>query len=297
MGGPLLRSQTGGDREKVVSLLQTIGVEDGAVPVTVYRKQGYLEAPNWTRDGASLIFDAGGQMFRISVRGGEPEVIPTGTATHCNGSHGLSPDGKSMAITCTTPELPGSRVYLVPVAGGTPRVVTQNPSSYFHSWSPDGKTIAFTRPDHGSGNIFSIPVDGGKETALTTGTGISDDPDYSPDGKYIYFNSDRSGTMQIWRMHPDGSAPEQMTDDALVNWTPHVSPDGRLVVFLSYEHGVTGHPSNRNVSLRLMSLPDRRVRVLTRLVGGSGTMNVPSWAPDRRRFAFVAYEVPAANEK
>ncbi len=100
-----------------------------------------------------------------------------------------------LAISCSTPGKPETRVYVVPSTGGEPRLLTENPWSYFHSWSPDGKTIAFTRPDHkGGGNIFSIAVEGGSENALTTGSGISDDPDYSPDGKWIYFNSDRSGT-------------------------------------------------------------------------------------------------------
>ena len=96
--------------------------------------------------------------------------------------------------------------------GGEPKVLTENPWSYFHGWSPDGKTIAFTRPDHkGGGNIFVIPAEGGAEKALTSGGGISDDPDYSADGKWMYFNSDRGGSMQIWRMHPDGSGAEQVT--------------------------------------------------------------------------------------
>jgi TolB protein len=103
------------------------------------------------------------------------------------------------------PGQPGRRVYIVPAAGGTPRLVTVNPDSYFHSWSPDGKTIVFTRPSHGALNIYSIVVNGGQETALTSGTGTSDDPDYSSDGQWIYFNSDRAGGMQIWRMRPDGS--------------------------------------------------------------------------------------------
>ena len=83
-------------------------------------------------------------------------------------------------------------------------MVTQRAGAYWHSWSPDGKTLIFTRPDKGSLNIYAIGVDGSGETALTSGAGTSDDPDFSPDGKYIYFNSDRSGSMQIWRMHPDG---------------------------------------------------------------------------------------------
>lgn len=290
-----LLAQAPDDRDNVTSILQTIATDAAATPSIVYRKQGYLEAPNWTRDGSSLIFDAAGKIWTIPVRGGEPRVVPTATASHCNGSHGISPDGKSLAITCITPGLPEARVYIVPLAGGTPRVVTANPNSYFHSWSPDGKTIAFSRPNHGAINIVSIQVDGQNEIPVTTGTGISDDPDFSPDGRYIYFNSDRSGTMQIWRMHTDGTSPEQLTNDDLVNWTPHVSPDGKLLEFLSYEHGVTGHPSNKPITLRVMSLDDRHIRVLTHLTGGSGTMNVPAWAPDSHHVAFVGYQLPTTH--
>jgi Tol biopolymer transport system component len=171
-------------------------------------------------------------------------------------------------------------------------MVTQNPSSYFHSWSPDGKTIAFTRPHPGGGDIWSISVEGGAETRLTTSTGISDDPDYSPDGQYIYFNSDRGGgSMQIWRMRADGSQPEQITSDERNNWTPHVSPDGKWMVFLSYDKNTPGHPANKEISLRLMSIVDRKIGNLVDILGGSGTMNVPSWAPDSQHLAYVSYEL------
>lgn len=274
------------------STLQTIGIEENFRRATVvYTAPGHFEAPNWSRDGKTLYFDGDGKILKVPADGGTPEPLNIGDATHCNGSHGLSPDGKWLAITCAMPGKPESRVYVVPAGGGAPRLVTEHPNSYWHSWSPDGKTIAFTRPDRGSGNIFAISADGGEEKALTTGSGISDDPDYSPDGKYIYFNSDRGGSMQIWRMHADGSGPEQMTNDELVNWTPHVSPDGESMVFLSYEKGITGHPANKNISLRIMSLKDRSVRILLNLVGGSGTMNVPSWAPDSKHLAFVSYQM------
>jgi TolB protein len=280
----------------VTSVLQTIAIEGSAPqPKLVYSSPVHFEAPNWARDGKSLIFNQGGKMMSISVDGGTPVPIDIGSATQCAGNHGLSPDGMLLAISCTTPGLPGTRIYLVPSNGGAPRVVTQRAGAYWHSWSPDGKTLFFTRPVQNSLNIHSVSVDGQNEIALTSGSGTSDDPDISPDGKYVYFNSDRGGGMQIWRMRPDGSSPEQITFDDRVNWTPHPSPDGKWLVFLSYEKGVIGHPANQPIQLRLMSLKDRKIRVLTSLTGGAGTINVPSWSPDSMHLAFVGYELSAAE--
>ena len=132
--------------------------------------------------------------------------------------------------------------------------------------------------------------------ALTTGSGISDDPDYSPDGQYIYFNSNRSGTMQIWRMHPDGSDPEQITSDDYANWTPHPSPDGKSILILSYDKSETGHPANKDVALRILSIDDGKIHTLVNITGGSGTDNTPDWAPDSRHFTFVSYELIPADD-
>jgi TolB protein len=292
----LAESSAPPSKPNLYSTLETISIDPDSRRATVIdTAQGHFEAPNWTRDGNALLFDQDGRIMTVPSDGKLPAVahaVDIGPATKCNGSHGLSPDGKWLAISCNMPDAPGSRVYILPSSGGTPHVITANPSSYFHSWSPDGKTIAFTRPHPGGGDIYSIPVEGGDEMALTATVGISDDPDYSPDGQYIYFNSDRGGgSMQIWRMRADGSQPEQITSDEMNNWTPHVSPDGKWMVFLSYDKSVTGHPANKEISLRLMSLADKKVTKLVDLLGGSGTINVPSWAPDSRHLAFVSYEL------
>jgi hypothetical protein len=72
------------------------------------------------------------------------------------------------------------------------------------------------------------------------------------------------------------------------------------MIFLSYGPDVKGHPENKDVMLRLMSLRsertngdeppgDGKISLLARLFGGQGTINVPSWSPDSKELAFVSY--------
>lgn len=250
-----------------------------------------IEAPNWLKDGQTLIYNSGGRIYRIPASGGRPEAIDTGFATRCNNDHGVSPDGGRLAISDQSRGNRRSLIYTLPVAGGTPILVTPTGPSYWHGWSPDGKTLAYCADRGGEFDVYTIPSEGGEETRLTTAKGLDDGPEYTPDGSAIYFNSDRTGTMQIWRMKPDGRDQEQVTNDDFNNWFPHISPDGRSMVFLSYEKDVVGHPEDRDVTLRIMTLADRKVRVLARPFGGQGTVNVPCWSPDGKRIAFVTYQI------
>jgi TolB protein len=275
---------------KLYSALETVAVSSTERRV-VYVAPEHFEAPNWTRDGTAFLFNSDGHMLSLPAAGGTPAIIDTGFAIRCNNDHGISPDSKWVAISDQSQEEHRSLVYLLPIGGGTPRRITKNSPSYWHGWSPDGSTLAFVGQRNGDFDIYNIPVAGGDETRLTNAKGLDDGPEYSPDGKYIYFNSERSGHMQIWRMQSNGSGQEQLMSDEFNNWFPHVSPDGRWMVFLSYEKDVTGHPENKNVALRLMSLEDKKVTVLARLFGGQGTINVPSWSPDSKKVAFVSYEL------
>jgi hypothetical protein len=256
----------------------------------LYHTTNHIEAPNWSRDGRYFLFNAGGRIHRLPVTGGQPELLDTGFAVRCNNDHGLSPDCTRLAISDQT-RGGKSLVYVLPVTGGEPRQLTVQGPSYWHGWSPDGSTLAFCGERNGEFDVYTIPVDGGEEKRLTTAKGLDDGPDYSPDGKFIYFNSERTGTMQIWRMKPDGSDQEQITNDDSNNWFAHPSPDGKWLVFLSYEKGVTGHPANQPVRLRLMPAGGGPIQELARLFGGQGTINVPSWSPDSKQVAFVSYEL------
>ena len=145
-------------------------------------------------------------------------------------------------------------------------------------------------------DIYTIPVDGGEETRLTTAPGLDDGPEYSPDGKSIFFNSERTGLMKIWRMNADGSDQQQVTPDKdYADWFAHPSPDGKWLVFVSYDKTVKGHPANKDVVLRIMPLGGGKPKVLANLFGGQGTINVPSWSPDSKRVAFVSYRLLPPN--
>jgi len=270
------------------STLETVAT-DPADRRVAYLAPGRFEAPNWTRDGSAFLFNRNGHIERLPVSGGAPTVLDTGLATRCNNDHGISPDGTQLAISDNSQEDHESLVYIVPITGGAPRRITQKSPSYWHGWSPDGKTLAFVGQRKDEFDIYTIPAAGGEETRLTTAKGLDDGPECSPDGKYIYFNSERTGHMQIWRMKPDGSEQEQVFSDDLNNWFPHISPDGQWMVFLTYGPEVTGHPENKDVTLRLMSLADKKITVLAKLFGGQGTINVPSWSPDSKQLAFVSY--------
>lgn len=262
---------------------------DSGDRTAAYVAPGRFEAPNWTLDGKAFLFNRDGKIQRLPVDGGKPEPLDTGFAIRCNNDHGISPDSALLAISDQSQEDHKSLVYVVPLGGGAPKRLTKNSPSYWHGWSPDGKTLAFVGQRNSDFDIYTIPVGGGEETRLTTAKGLDDGPEYSPDGQYIYFNSERSGHMQIWRMKPDGSEQTQFFSDDYNNWFPHISPDGKFMIFLSFDKSVVGHPENKDVVLRVMALADGKIKVLARLFGGQGTINVPSWSPDSKRLAFVSY--------
>ena len=284
----LKQPSPGAGEPALYSVLETVTIDSADRSVS-YISSGRFEAPNWTRDGAAFLFNRSGHIERLPVGGATPSVIDTGFATRCNNDHGISPDASEIAISDNSQEDHNSLVYVVPIGGGPPRRVTQRSPSYWHGWSPDGKTLAFVGQRGGEFDIYTIAAAGGEETRLTTAKGLDDGPEYSPDGKYIYFNSERSGHMQIWRMKADGGDQEQVFADEFNNWFPHISPDAQWMVFLTYGADVSGHPENKDVTLRLMSLSDKKITVLARLFGGQGTINVPSWSPDSKKLAFVSY--------
>jgi len=92
--------------------------------------------------------------------------------------------------------------------------------------SPDGRRIVFDL----LGDIYAMPIEGGRATRLTSGPAFDMQPRFSPDGRRIAFISDRDGLNNVWTMSPDGSAPRQVSKEKErdVN-SPAWSPDGQYV--------------------------------------------------------------------
>lgn len=274
-----------------------IGDVDGGEPIVVWESSEKLfEAPNWSPDGKWLVFNQEGGLYRIAPkRGSRPEKIPIEGEMAANNDHVLSPDGSTIYISAFEGGV--SQLYAAPFTGGAARRVSNTHEGLFHYFlhgiSPDGTTLAYVavQPDNAI-NAYTIPSAGGPDTRLTNHRFNDDGPEYTPDGKWIYLNSEYpTGQAQVCRMRPDGSGLEQITTDERVNWFPHPSPDGELIQYMSYPPGTTSHPANKDVILRLMKPDGSGQRDLYRFNGGQGTTNVNGWAPDSRRFAYVAYPI------
>lgn len=273
---------------------------DGNNRRMIYETGELIEAPNWTPDGKWLVYNGDGRLFKISPDGSQgPVRINTAPIENLNNDHVLSPDGKTIYISSNDGHL-----YALPFEGGVPQKISndQDPTRkyryYLHGVSPDGKTLAYVGLEKTSDgqtitNIYTIPSTGGSDTQLGASTTPVDGPEYSPDGKWIYFNSEaaatRPGHAQVFRMHADGSGGEQLTHDERVNWFPHLAPDGSIIAFISFPTGTLGHPADKDVIIRTMNPDGSNQQDLDAFFGGQGTINVNSWAPDSKRFAYVSY--------
>lgn len=282
--------------------LYVLDVQSGAATLRHSSDTLLFEAPNWSPDGASLLINGDGRLFQLRVDAGDLQDVDLGGIAEINNDHVISPDGRTAYVSSED-----GHIYAVGLAVGSPpprRVTNDNGAHfkhYLHGVSPDGTMLAYIGLAVKGGqvrtNVYLLPTAGGADLQLTDDLFPNDGAEFSPDGQWIYFNSERGsaipGHAQLFRMPAPGntsadSAPEQLTHDERVNWFPHPSPDGTQLAYVSFPPGTLGHPENVNVEVRLLA-KDGSVRLLARVFGGQGTMNVPSWSPDGSKIAIVAY--------
>lgn len=93
--------------------------------------------------------------------------------------------------------------------------------------SPDGQTLVFDL----LGDIYTMPIGGGKATALTRGMGFDAQPRFSPDGKKIVYTSDRDGGYNVYIMSLDKRDTTQLTTGKTNRYySPTFTPDGKYII-------------------------------------------------------------------
>ena len=291
-------------RQYIGSRLEVMDVATGRRRV-LHTVTDSLQAPNWTRDGKALVYNRNGKLYRFELASSKIEELNTDFADRNNNDHVISNNGKRIAISHHSKEHDGaSHIYVLPIEGGKPRIVTKLAPSYLHGWSPDDQWLVYTGGRNDQWDIYKIRADGsGNEIRLTTHQSLQDGAEFAPDGKHIFYNSSQSGSMEVWQMKADGSDHQQITDDRLNNWFPHPSPDGSQMVVLSFgaEVAADDHPFYTPVTLRLIDMAklangEVEPTVIAYLYGGQGTINVPSWSPDGKSIAFVSNSIIELEE-
>ncbi|RKR73452.1 TolB family protein [Frondihabitans australicus] len=310
-GGPW-RTLSGGQ----LSQVWTAGV-DGDEPTLVFESDRILvEAPNWSRDGRALYLNGNGRLWRLDLdddagRGTQTErdlvEIPHEGLPPINNDHVLSPDGESIFLSA------GDRhIYRASLSGGPVTRVSPDDGRwhFLHGVSRDATRLAYveiTTFDE-PGRLVVAPVPGARSTQgagsegsparIDTGPGHIDGPEWSADDEWIYFNTERwatePGHAQLARIRDgDGAADvERLVTSTTVDWFPHPSPSGEWATYISFPAGTLGHPADLDVVVHLVRTSDWSTPVASfPLLGGQGTINVNSWAPDSSRFAFVGYPV------
>jgi Tol biopolymer transport system component/DNA-binding winged helix-turn-helix (wHTH) protein len=167
-------------------------------------------SPVWSPDGRTIAFlrklADGFAVVLIPADGGPERTIATAT-------DGLSwsPDGKYLTISDRPrPDAP-ARVHLLSVETGQKKAIAADfdaPGEDARSaLSPDGREIAFVRHFAEVGELFVVPVGGGKPKQLTFDRSRFDSFAWTPDSRELIFSSGRNGDYTPWRIPRDGGAP------------------------------------------------------------------------------------------
>lgn len=210
-----------------------------------------------------------------------------------------SPDGKQIVFCEFPPPDFHGQLWLMNADGSNQHVLLAEPgiTEVRPSFSPDGKTIAFSRggPDYNPDNgnpfvveIYRIGVDGTGLTAITRHDtiGVHDyGPKYSPDGTAIVFQGDdRDGILgAAWVIDADGTKIRQVTASPISGRRPDWSPDGKKIAFQTH----CCNPQNETIAL--VNADGNGLRELTHngndYDAGPHDFN-PSWSPEGDTIVF-----------
>jgi TolB protein len=128
--------------------------------------------------------------------------------------------------------------------------------------------------------LFTMNIDGSRQTQITHDNWNHDLPSFSPDGKKIAYVSDRNGHSVIYVMNADGTGDERITDESAESIHPTWSPDGTKIIYCADDDL---HPPKKNDAIIFVA--DVSTKEITPLIQG-GVNTYPSYSPDGKKITF-----------
>lgn len=196
----------------------------------VVSESGKNEALQVSPNGKKIAFTStrsGNMELWISERDGSNPVQVT--AMGDVGTPRWSPDSRSIAFDVGWPHRGG--VFIVDLAGGTPRPLAQdNSDNLVPNWSPDGKWVYFASNRTGIWQIWKMPVAGGPAVQVTVHGGFAAYP--ASDGRTLYYSKTNFPQTEVWQVSSGGGIETRISQVRSESWAS-LAPTDKGIYFIA----------------------------------------------------------------
>jgi Tol biopolymer transport system component/imidazolonepropionase-like amidohydrolase len=260
-------------------------------------------------DGATLIFDMLGDIYSVSMSGGEAKALTSGI--EWNYQPTFSPDGSKIAFI--SDRAGGDNIWVMNADGSDPTAVTDEAENIVHNpgWSPDGQYLVGRKGFYSTrsimaGEIWMFHAGGGNGVNLVERPNAENDqknrsePAFSPDGNYVYYSADTTPGV-VWQYNKDSidslfaikrlelatGKTQTIVSGAGGAIRPTPSPDGKSLAYIKRRLGLVSQIMVKNLETGMETLVfDGFERDLQESSGSEGNAPAIDWLPDGQSIAF-----------